>query len=275
MREEDATAHELANFLRARRERLSPEMVGLPPRGGGRTPGLRRRDVAQLAGVSTDYVTHLEQGRGARPSAEVVDALARALQLEDDEAGYLHALAGHAPRIRRTAASTVDSLTALVAMLSPLPAMLVDHHFNLRAWNREMSAVMIDFDELPAEQRNIMWLCVMHPTFLRAYCNRAQIVREGVAELRAAWAADPDDVALADLARTLRRESEQFAEMWEQCDVKVTGNGVNRMLHATAGPVDLRYNVLNPIGDRGLRLYVYQAANDASQFALNEITGAT
>jgi transcriptional regulator with XRE-family HTH domain len=249
-------------------------MAGLPSRGG-RTPGLRRRDVAQLAGVSTDYVTHLEQARGARPSAEVVDALARALQLEDDEANYLRALAGHAPPIRRTASSTVDSLTALVAMLSPLPAMLVDHHFKLRAWNREMSAVMIDFDELPAEQRNIMWLCVMHPTFLRAYCNRPQILRECVAELRAAWAADPYDVALADLAGTLRRASEQFAELWEQYDVKVVGNGINRMLHATAGPVDLRYNVLNPMGDSGLRLYVYQAANDASQLALNEITGAT
>jgi transcriptional regulator with XRE-family HTH domain len=202
-------ARELAGFLRGRRERLSPDMVGLPPRRTGRTPGLRREEVAQLASVSTDYITRLEQARGLRPSAEVIDALARALRLDDDETAYLYGLAGHALPTRPTAQDTIGSLTDLVTALSPLPAMLVDDHFDIHAWNPEMNALMLDFADVPPAQRNTIWLCAMHPAMPAYYRDRERIMREGIADLRAAWAKRPEDTALAELVHTLRGDRQR------------------------------------------------------------------
>ena len=264
-------ARELADFLRGRRERLTPEMVGLRPRRPGRTPGLRREEVAQLASVSADYVTRLEQARGLRPSAEVINALSRALHLDDDETAYLYGLAGHAPPTRPTAQDTIGSLTALVTALSPLPAMLVDDHFDIRAWNPEMSALMLDFDSVPPGQRNTIWLCAMHPAMPAYYRDRARIMREGIADLRAAWASRPEDSALAELVQTLCRDSAEFARFWDQRDVKVTADGIKKLRHATAGPLDVHYNTLTPLGDRHWRLYVYRAADPASQQTLDTI----
>lgn len=265
------TARELADFLRGRRENLTPDMVGLRPRRPGRTPGLRREEVAELASVSTDYVTRLEQARGLRPSTEVIDALSRALRLDDDETAYLYGLAGHAPPARPTAEDTIGSLTALVQALSPLPAMLVDDHFDIRAWNPEMSALMLDFDSVAAEQRNTIWLCAMHPAMTTYYRDRARIMREGIADLRAAWASRPEDRALAALVHTLCRDSAEFAQLWEQRDVKITADGIKQVRHPIAGPLDVHYNTLTPLGDRHWRLYVYRAADPASQRTLDSI----
>lgn len=265
------TSRELADFLRGRRERLSPAMVGLPVRSPGRTPGLRREEVAQLASVSADYVTRLEQARGLRPSAEVIDALARALRLDDDETAYLYGLAGHALPPRSTAEDTIGSLTALVVALSPLPAMLVDDHFDIRAWNPEMSALMLDFAVLPQAQRNTIWLCAMHPAMSVYYRDRDRIMREGIADLRAAWASRPEDSALAELVHTLGRDSAEFARFWEQRDVKITADGIKELRHATAGPLDVYFNTLTPLGNRNWRLYVYRAADAASQQTLDTI----
>lgn len=262
----------LADFLRSRRERLTPEQVGLPPRRASRTPGLRREDVARLAHVSTDYVTRLEQARGLRPSADVVAALARALRLDDDETAYLYGLSGHAYPGRPPAQDTVSSLAGLVDALSPLPAMLVDDHFDIRAWNPQMSALMIDFATLPSEQRNTAWLCVMHPAMADYYRDHVKIMREGIADLRAASAARPADSALSGLIRTLSEQSPTFAELWRQRDVKISGQGVKQLRHAVHGPLDVRYDTMTPLEDHTWRLYVYRAADAESQKVLDAIT---
>lgn len=270
-REAIDTSRELADFLRTRRERLTPEDVGLPPRRAGRTPGLRREDVAALAHVSTDYVSRLEQARGLRPSADVIDALAGALRLSDDETAYLYRLSGHVFPSRRTADETVDSLRALVTALSPLPAMLVDERFDIVAWNPEMSALMVDFANIPDSQRNTVWLCVLHPALVDFYRDREKILREGIADLRAAWAARPDDPALTGLVQTLRRRSPEFSELWQQRDVHVLAQGVKRLRHAEHGDVNVHYDTLTPLGDHGWRVYVYRAADQPSQRALDAI----
>jgi transcriptional regulator with XRE-family HTH domain len=263
-------AHELAVFLRTRRQRLAPEHAGLPrPRQARRTPGLRREEVAELAGVSVDYVVRLEQGRGLRPSPDVLDALARALRLSDDERAYLFDLTRHwSPGHRHAGA---DGLPALVDALSPLPAMVVDHRFDIVAWNPEMAWLMLGFPDLPADQRNTMYLCVLHPAFADFYRDRERVIREGIADLRAAWAAHPDDTALAGLIERLRSGSEEFTRLWERRDVMVNGHGVKSLLHPRVGPLAIAYDVLNPLGDASRRLIVYRAADAASQEALDTV----
>lgn len=130
----DAT-HELAAFLRSRRERLNPQDLGLPMRRAiRRTPGLRREEVAEIAGVSTDYIVRLEQGRGLRPSAEVVEALAGALRLSPAERAYLYDLARQRPRgADKPATTAAPPLARMVSDLSPLPAMLMNHRFDILA----------------------------------------------------------------------------------------------------------------------------------------------
>jgi transcriptional regulator with XRE-family HTH domain len=268
------TTRELAAFLRTRRERLAPADVGLPaPRRPRRTPGLRREEVAELAGVSVDYVVRLEQGRGVRPSPAVLDALARALRLSEDERGYLFDLAGQRPAARSTGARRAASALAyLVDDLSPLPAMLIDYRFDVLAWNAEMAALMLDFGEVPDGRRNTLWLCLMHPALRDFYVDRERIIRECIAELRTACAAHPDDGVLADLIATLASCSEEFARLWALRDVKVNGRGRKRLLHPKAGPLTVAYEVLAPIQDPHQRLVIYRAADPASQAALDTLT---
>jgi transcriptional regulator with XRE-family HTH domain len=263
-------AHELAVFLRTRRERLAPGDVDLPQRRRTRrTPGLRREEVAELAGVSVDYVIRLEQARGLRPSPDVLDALARALRLSDDERAYLFDLARHWSAGRRESGDDTESLTSLVDALSPLPAMVIDHRFDIVAWNGEMAWLMLGFPEFPQDQRNALYLCVLHPAFAEFYRDRERIIREGIADLRAAWAAHPDDTALADLVQRLRSQSEEFTRLWERRDVMVNGHGTKALLHPEAGPLTIEYDVLTPLGDAGRRLILYRAADAASQQVLD------
>ena len=266
--------HELAAFLRNRRERLTLDDVALPDRGRQRrTPGLRREEVADLAGVSTDYVVRLEQGRGLRPSPEVLGALATALRLTRDERAYLFDLVGHRPTATEPVPAAGPSLplAQLVEDLSPLPALLVNYRFDILAWNGEMAGLMTDFAALPAEQRNTMWLCVLHPEFRDFYREREKTLREGIADLRAAWAARPEDAALAALIGALDAGSEEFTRFWALRDVRVNGRGLKRLRHSRLGPVDVRYEVLIPLQDQDQRLIVYRAADTASQAVFDTI----
>lgn len=265
---------ELAAFLRARRARLHPDDVGLPVRRQvRRTPGLRREEVAELAGVSTDYIVRLEQGRGLRPSAEVVEALARALRLDADERAYLFDLARQRMPGNGTPATAPDpALLMLVEHLSPLPAMLVDHRYDILAWNREMACLITDFEALPERRRNSMWLCLLDPALRELYAERERIIREGVADLRAAWAAHPDDRRLAELIDEFAAYSEEFARAWDRHDVKVQGRGNKPLCHPEVGPLVVTYEVLMPVQDPDQRIIIYRAADADSQVALDRLT---
>lgn len=266
-------SRELATFLRTRRERLTPSDLDLPARRRlRRTPGLRREEVAQLAGVSVDYVVRLEQGRGLRPSPDVLDALARALRLSDDERAYLFDLAQQRPASRRRITSPAGPLTQLVLDLSPLPAMLLNHRFDILAWNPEAAGLMLDFGTLPDGQRNALWLCMLHPALHDFYRDRERVIREGIADLRAAWAAHPDDPALGELVGQLTARSEEFARLWAQRDVRVNGRGHKRLLHPRVGALTVDFEVLIPLQDPDQRLIIYRAADTASQTALDAIT---
>lgn len=262
-------------FLRTRRERLSPGDLGLPEhRRARRTPGLRREEVAELAGVSVDYVVRLEQGRGLRPSPEVLDALAGALRLSDDERLYLFDLARQRPGDRRRKTEVGGPLVRLVLDLSPLPAMLTNHRNDILAWNPEMAGLLVvDFDELPAAHRNGIWLCLLHPAMRNFYLDREEVIREGIADLRAAWAAHPGDTALAELIERLQADSPEFHHLWAQRDVQVRARGHKRLLHPMAGRLTVEFEVLSSLQEPDLRLVIYRAADDGSQSALDSIAG--
>ncbi|MFC9651241.1 helix-turn-helix transcriptional regulator [Streptomyces sp. NPDC056937] len=264
---------ELAAFLRTRRERLDPRDLGLPSRRQARrTPGLRREEVAELAGVSVDYVVRLEQGRGLRPSADVVEALARALRLTPVERAYFFDLAQQRPRnTDKPATTAAPPLAQLVTDLSPLPAMLMNHRYDILAWNHEMTRLLLDFGTLPPARRNAMWLCLVHPEIREFYVDRGRVVREGIAHLRAAWAAHPEDRALTGLIAEFITRDEEFARLWAERDIKANGRGDKVMRHPDAGMIGLRFEVLVPLQDPDHRLVIFRAADDESQSALDRL----
>ncbi|WP_406139603.1 helix-turn-helix transcriptional regulator [Streptomyces sp. NBC_01089] len=268
----DAT-EELAAFLRTRRERLDPHAFGLPARRQSRrTPGLRREEVAELAGVSVDYVVRLEQGRGLRPSADVVEALAGALRLAPAERAYLFDLAQQRPRnADPLATAAAPPLARLVDDLSPLPAMLMNHRYDILAWNDEMARLLVDFGALPPAQRNSMWLCLMHPEVREFYVDRERVVREGIAHLRAAWAAHPEDRALTDLITEFTTHDEEFARLWAERDVQVNGRGSKLIRHPEVGLMAVHFEVLMPLQDPDQRLVIYRAADEESRSALERL----
>ncbi|AXB44927.1 helix-turn-helix transcriptional regulator [Amycolatopsis albispora] len=266
-------AQELAVFLRARRERLDPGDFGLPSRRQARrTPGLRREEVAELAGVSTDYIVRLEQARGLRPSAAVVESLARALRLAPAERAYLFDLAQQRPRTADKPATTpAPQLAELVAELSPLPAMLLNHRYDILAWNTEMTRLLVDFEALPPSQRNAMWLCLRHPKIREYYVDRERVVREGIAHLRAAWAVHPDDRALSGLIADFLAHDEEFARLWAERDVQVNARGRKVLRRPDAGEIALNFEVLMPLEDPDQRLLLYRAADEQSRATLNRL----
>ncbi|MEV5652088.1 helix-turn-helix transcriptional regulator [Nocardia sp. NPDC052254] len=264
---------ELGAFLRTRRERLDPSEFGMPRRRQvRRTPGLRREEVAELAGVSIDYIVRLEQGRGLRPSPEVLDALAQALRLAPDERIYLFDLARQRPPDDgKPATVAAPELACLVTTLAPLPAMVINHRYDILTWNSQMSRLLLDFDTLPPRQRNSMWLCLLYPQMCDFYADRERTVREGIAGLRAAWAAHPEDRVLADLIDEFRTGSAEFAELWERRDVRVQGRGSKTMRHPRVGVVTVSFEALIPMQDPDQRLIIYRAADESSQAALDRL----
>ncbi|MGI5128071.1 helix-turn-helix domain-containing protein [Pseudonocardia sp. CA-107938] len=270
----DTVQHELAAFLRSRRERLDPDRSALPRRRGWRrTPGLRREEVAELAGVSVDYVVRLEQGRAGTPSAAVLDALAEALQLTDDERAYVFDLADRRlPAPAGAPDAALDpALHRLISDLSPRPAMVIDHRYDIRAANPEMTRLMIDGVSLPNPRHNVLWLCILNPMPAEYAHIRETTVAEGVAGLRAAWAARPDDEGLSELVAELIERSPDFARRWAERDVRVNGRGIKAIHHSTVGPVVVEFEGLIPMQDPDLRVVVYRAADERSQRALDAL----
>lgn len=196
----------LAGFLRARRERLTPAQVGLPPGFRRRTPGLRREEVAQLADVGTTWYTWLEQGRDVRPSAVVLDALADALRLDRDERSYLFALAGRllpAAPVTAPVAHVSPALQTVLDSLDPNPAFVRGWRWDVYAWNRAACAVFADFAALPAGERNIVRLLFTDPQARERWEDWEGIARATLALFRADHGRHADDPAFAALIADL------------------------------------------------------------------------
>ncbi|MEV7777596.1 helix-turn-helix transcriptional regulator [Kitasatospora sp. NPDC088351] len=260
-----STAISLSEFLRTRRARLRPEDVALPDFGGRRrVAGLRREELAQLAGVSVDYYTRLEQGRVGNPSDAVLDALARALLLEPDEARHLHRLAR--PRPARRAGRTPSApqrvrpmLARLLAELSDVPAMVMGRRMDVLAWNQAAVSLFGDYGALAPAERNIPRITFLDPASRELYADWTACARENVAFLHLEAGRRPDDPRLAELIGELSMRSADFRRWWAEHPVQDKTSGRKRFRHPLVGELDLVYDTLRPADDPDQALITYAA----------------
>lgn len=250
---------ELAGFLRSRRERISPADVGLPAGRRRRTPGLRREEVAQLAFMSTEYYTRLEQGRAPRPSREVLSGLARALRLGDAERDHLHHLAGEPPAPPTGPSREVrPSILDLLHRLPQAAATVISAGFEVIAWNDLAAALMEDFSALPRRDRNLIRKAFLGGRDVYGVSDAETFGRRAAKQLRATVARYPDDPELAALVGELRAGSAAFRELWESHDVADDPTMVKTFRHPLVGPITVNCDVLD-IADRDQRMVIYTA----------------
>ncbi|MEU9110419.1 helix-turn-helix transcriptional regulator [Streptomyces sp. NPDC048483] len=279
-----ADGTELGRYLRARRARITPEEAGLPAGTGiRRTPGLRREELATLAGVSVDYYTRLERGRETNPSAAVIDALGRALRLSGDAHERLHDLAelasGRFTEPCPTAEHTVRaSVLRMLEAVRPLPAYVVSPHSYMLAANPPGRRLLPGLWDWPPEQRNVTRYLFLHPMGRRLYQPWEETVAKSVAHLRAIGGADPDSPQMAALVGELLLKSTDFARLWDRYDVKERGGGTKNFAHPKVGAMTLTYEVMKLARTGGQRFVVYQAppgsADEAAMLRLEPAAGA-
>jgi transcriptional regulator with XRE-family HTH domain len=252
---------ELADFLRSRRTRLRPAEVGLPDGGRRRTPGLRRQEVAQLAGMSVDYYIRLEQARGPHPSRQILSALARALMLTRDEREYLFRIAGESPPpVVGPSREVTPALRYLLDSLPDIPAYIVDAKYDVLAWNRLATHFIGDLSTVPESDRNmIRWLFRRSDTDPHwDEADAVRFARGSVADLRAAYARYPGDRGIEDLVTELLSLSARFAEMWAAHEVEVRRRIVKQVEHPVLGTLEFECQVLH-VPDTDQRMIAYCA----------------
>ncbi|MFC4059604.1 helix-turn-helix transcriptional regulator [Planomonospora corallina] len=238
---------ELADFLRRSRERLRPAEAGLAEGARRRTPGLRREEVAGLAGMSADYYTRLEQRRSPQPSEQMLASLARALRLDADERDHLYLLAGHRPPAGHRAGEHVrPGLLRLLDQLTGTPAQVVGDLGDVLAQNAMARALLGGVCTVSEHGRNLVWRWFTDPAARAAHPPEEHALRGRVhvADLRAAVARRPGDPAAARLVGRLRAASEEFRSLWERHEVGVRRCSRMRLLHPLVGPVELDCEVL-------------------------------
>lgn len=259
---------ELAAFLRSRRERISPADVGLPAGARRRTPGLRREEAAQLAFISTEYYTRLEQARGPHPSREVLAGLARALRLTDAERDHLHHLAGVPPAPPSGPSRHVrQSILDLLQRLPQAAAIVTSAAFEVIAWNDLAAALMEDFSALPRRERNLVRRAFLGPREegrrLYGVSDAGEFARSSAKRLRAAAARYPQDPELAALVAELLAGSGEFRALWESHDVTAERTLHKTFQHPVVGPIEVACDVLD-LSDSDQQVVIYTATPGSS-----------
>lgn len=270
-----ARQNELREFLRSRRARLTPADVGLAINGSGRrVAGLRREELALVAGVSADYYARLEQGRAANVSEQVLVAVADALRLTDVERRHLSALArghdadaaDHSPRVRPALRSMIDAL-------GPVPALLHDPLYEVMAINAAGAALIDDFEAMPAGDRNWARWTFLNPRARTVYVDWEEVAAQVVAVLRAAGAFQAGP-RLDQLCAELSSQSVEFSRYWADHRVFRHTFGPKRFHHEAVGDMTLNYETMHFPADQGLTLILYTADRGSpSEAKLRELVG--
>jgi transcriptional regulator with XRE-family HTH domain len=269
---------DLAGCLRSWRDRLSPAAVGLPTQALRRAPGLRREELAQLSGLSVDYLTRLEQGRASHPSVQVLTSLARALRLGDEERDHLFQLAKQAPPAPdRIARHLTPGIQNLIDRLVDVPVTVVDASWEVIAWNALAAALLGEPSPRPGRDRNVLW---RHFTGGRGRVVRdseetAAFEADAVADLHAAVGRYPEDPVLRSLVADLREVSERFAALWETRPVATLSSSAKTFVHPEVGRITLDCDVLRAQGS-DVRIIIYTprpGSPDADALALVGVIG--
>jgi transcriptional regulator with XRE-family HTH domain len=251
---------ELAAFLRSRRERVTPSDVGLPAGRRRRTPGLRREEVAQLAYISTEYYTRLEQARAPHPSGEVLAGLSRALRMTDAERNYLHHLAGVAP-VRPTGPprEVRQSILDLLDRLPNAAAIVLSASYEVIAWNHLATALMEDFSVRSRRDRNLIRRAFLDgQQHVYSVVDGRRFARSSVNQLRATAARYPDDPEIRELIADLLAGSTAFAELWEAREIAAEPTLCKSFQHPVVGLVTVNCDAL-AIPDCDQQVIIYTA----------------
>ncbi len=266
-----AETSELGAFLRARRARVRPADVGLPAGVGmRRTPGLRREELAALAGVSIDYYTRVEQGKETNPSSGVLEALAGALLLDQDAHAHLYALANQAahraPPAEPRGRSVRPEIKMLLETLRPSPAYVLSPTSDLLATNPEALLLFDGLADWPSERRNTIRYVFLHSAARELFADWRHAATTGVANLRVALARAGSDASdITALVKELGAESREFARLWERYDVHPRSSEPKTFHHPAVGTLSLQHEVLH-LSDEGQRLSIYQAPPDTPDY---------
>ncbi|MFG2979525.1 helix-turn-helix domain-containing protein [Streptomyces sp. NPDC048331] len=278
----------LGEFLRTRRAQLQPEDVGLPSHGTRRrVPGLRREELALLAGVSITYYTHLEQGQSTNASDSVLDALARALRLTPDEHAHLLNLA-RPPRAKRDRSPRPeyarDTTRRLITSMPHVPAVVLDGRNNVLAWNPLGHALLaghVGFasPDDPAVRPNLTRMLFLDPHTRELYTDWKGEARVALAALRLVAGRNPEDRALAELIGSLMLQSPDFASLWSKHPVRDCTVGTKNLHHPVVGPLTLDFENLNLTDGTNHRMLLYSAPesspSDAALRMLSSLTAAS
>jgi transcriptional regulator with XRE-family HTH domain len=248
--------HELATFLRSRRARITPEQVGLPRGSRRRTPGLRRGEVAALAGISLEWYTWLEQGRDINVSVQLLESLVRALQLDENERTHLFLLALRQPPPVKTFAPTIISPTLqhFLDQLGSIPACVVDARLTAVAWNKAFCAVFGDYEAKSQRDRNLIWRLFSAPSSTKQWEDHARLY---LAQFRAGYDRFIEDPWWATQIAELSRLSPQFRKLWTRYDVHHVPEGRKLVHHPLVGALSFEFLFFQPVFSSDLRLLIH------------------
>ncbi|MFG2720935.1 helix-turn-helix domain-containing protein [Streptomyces sp. NPDC048416] len=268
----DVRRHELAEFLRSRRERITPEQVGLPPGRRRRTPGLRREEVAQLSAVGVTWYTWLEQARDIQVSPQVLDALARALLLDPSERSHLFALAGALdPTPNAPCPRVTPALRAMLDQLGPIPACVQNSRYDILAYNTTYGRLLCDLDALPPEDRNCLWLAFTNPDWRASVVDLADMNRLMAAKFRASMAEHLAEPAWKALLSRLEGASAEFRELWARHEVVNQGGKTKYLRNAEVGLLSVEHTNLWLGPSAGPRLVMYVPCDEDSRRRLERL----
>ncbi|MCC5578775.1 helix-turn-helix domain-containing protein [Microtetraspora sp. AC03309] len=260
-----ARRSQLGAFLRSRRERIAPQDVGLPPGLRRRTPGLRREEVAQLAGVGVTWYTWLEQGRPINASVQVLDAIARTLRLDAAELEHLYRLAD-LPEVPESEADhcIAAEVRTILDNLDPLAAGVYNSRYDLLAWNATYALLFANLVRQPPERRNALWQIFTAPDCCNPVVNRGAELPQMVGSLRAAYARHMGEPAWTGFVRRLSAESPDFAAMWATHDVARQGSRMKIFQHSAVGLIRMTSTSLALSSLPETRIVVYTPLDEES-----------
>lgn len=257
--------HELAEFLRSRRARLSPEQVGLPRGTRRRTPGLRRGEVALLAGVSPEWYTWLEQGRDIHVSVQLLESLARVFHLDANERAHLFLLAlRQPPPVEMFSPTTISpTLGQFLNQLGTIPACVVDARLNVVVWNAAFRVVFGDYGTLSERERNLIWRLFTSPLLPLGSEEWEEIARVYVAQFRAEYGRFINDPWWINQITELNQRSPEFRELWVRHDVLTVTEGRKSMHHPLVGELAFDFLFLQTVDSSDLRLLIHTPRSDS------------
>ena len=264
---------ELAEFLRSRRERITPEDAGLPPGTRRRTAGLRREEVALLAGVGVTWYTWLEQGRPINASTQVLDAVARTLRLDQTEREHLYRLAD-IPEATEPAGECqllAPEIQQILDGLTGLPAGVLNERFDLLAWNEAYATLFPGVIRAPKADRNTLWHFFTCPDCCHPYVNRSEQLGTVVAQLRGAYGRHLGEPAWTGFVRRLEAASPDFSRLWAQHEVASPASHLKIFRHPRYRQLPMTGSSLGVLGTPGTRMVVYTPADERCGRALGRL----